>query len=473
MEDRSSVSVSGLLRRPRGCAVLPRPLHRETTVRQLARSPRLRRTVVASTGTLGGSAAGALLPFLIARWFEVGRSTDVYFLVVGAVQVVGYLLSLVVESAALPFATKAAELDQRSLRPFCVVLGRYVLAAAGALTVLALGIVVLVLIPAAGLTGSARDNAYQLVLAVAALPVLAALSGMVSASNFALDRFALTTGSQVLRAGGGIAMAATLGHELGLLAVAIGLTLGEAARGLLLAVALPRSRPHTAAPANIGLQMLRLASPTLMASIVIAVNPIVDKAVAARLDAGATTLLELGEKLFYIPMVLLVAAVTKVSATVWARQVDVDDDALRRDFWKVQRLGALVTTVAVAVAVSAALLSRDLVDDLLDLGGDPIFFVVFAAYIVGLPLALSADLAGTMLITLRRTTAFPALAVLLVLVNLAADIVGARLFGVVGIAASTTLVRVVNVGVFLWLCDRHLRRRTAKSPAPDPAPAAP
>jgi peptidoglycan biosynthesis protein MviN/MurJ (putative lipid II flippase) len=217
--------------------------------------------------------------------------------------------------------------------------------------------------------------------------------------------------------------------------------------------------------------MLRLASPTLMASIVIAVNPIVDKAIAARLEPGATTLIELGEKLFYIPMVLLVAAVAKVSATVWARQVDVDDEALRRDFWKVQRLGAGVTTLAVIVAVAIVVASRGLVDDLLDLGGDPTFFFVFAAYILGLPLALSADLAGTLLITLRRTAFFPALAVLLVVVNLVADLVGAHLFGVVGIAASSTIVRLVNVAVFLWLCDRHLRTRGADPPLP--APVAP
>ena len=415
---------------------------------------------------MGGSAAGALLPFLIARWFEVGRSTDVYFLVVGAVQVVAYLLSLVVESAALPFASKALQQDRRSLRRFCLVVGRYVLAVSSAMTLLALVVVLAVLVPAAGLDGPARADAYQLALAVAVLPVLASLSGLVSAATFALDRFALATGSQVLRAGGGIVLAATLGEQLGLLAVALGITLGEAARAVVLAVALPRRDPDGGAPVDVGLQMLRLASPTLLASIVVAVNPVVDKAVAARLDPGSTTLIELGEKLFYIPMVLLVAAVTKVSATVWARQADVDDVALRRDFWKVQRLGAVLTTLAVLVAVALVTTSRGLVDGLLDLGGDTTFFLVFLAYIVGLPLALSADLAGMMLIILRRTAVFPALAVLLVVVNLLADLVGARLFGVVGIAASSTIVRGVNVAVFLWLCERHLRRRTTGSAPP-------
>ncbi len=425
--------------------------------------------VTASGGTLLGSAAGALLPFAVARWFEVGRATDVYFIVVGAVQLVAYLLALVVEGAVLPFATKALQRDARSLRRFSRTLAVYVTCAAVPVTVAALAAVVLVLLPAAGLGAAARGDALQLVVAVAALPVLASLSGIVSAAGFALDRFAFTTGTQVLRAGGGLLAAALLGDELGLVAVAWGLTAGEAVRALVLLAVLPRSPAGTPVDTpDVGMHVLRLASPTLLASIVIAVNPIVDKTVAARLDPGAATLVELGEKLFYIPMVLLIAAVTKVSTTVWARQVDVDDVALHRDFWRTQKVSAVLTTTVVVVAVPAVLLGRDLLTGLLGLEPDSVFPLLLVVYVVGLPLALAADLAGAMLIVLRRTGAIPALAVLLVVVNLVADVVGAHLFGVLGIAASTTLVRAVNVVVFVLLCERHLRRRVSGA---DAAPA--
>lgn len=423
-----------------------------------SRSPRLRRTLSASAGTVLGGAAGALLPFLVARWFEIGRSTDVYFLVVGAVQLVAYMLALVVESAVLPFAAKALQADRHALRPFSRTMARYVLVAGVPVTAVALLVVAFFLLPVAGLPRDAATMTY--LWAVAPLPLLAALSGVASAANFALDRFAFTTGTQVLRAGGGIAMAAALGPHWGLPAVALGLTLGEALRALLLALAIPRTpkgvRPR---PVNVGVQMLRLASPTLLASIVIAVNPIVDKTVAARLDAGATTIIELAEKAFYIPMVLLVAGVTKVSATVWARHVDVDDTALRRDFWRVQRGGALVTTGVVVIAIPTVLLSRGLVAGFLGVDRDSAFFAVLVVLIVGLPLALAADLATAMLVTLRRTRSFPAVAVVLVLANLGLDIVGAHLFGVVGIAVSTTVVRVVNVAAFVWLCHRYLGER--------------
>lgn len=450
------------------------PRGRLSKLLALSRSPRLRRTLMASSGTLAGSAAGALLPFLLARWFEVGRQTDVYFLVVGAVQLIAYMLALVVESAVLPFAAKSLQQDARSLRAFAARTSRYVLAAGVPVTLLSLAVVGFGVVPAAGLTGPDRADAYTYVLVVAALPVLAALSGVYSAANFTLNRFAFTTGTQVLRAGGGIVGAAALGEQMGLLAVALGLTVGEALRALTLAVVLPRRRSDGGSePVDVGLQMLRLASPTLLASLVIAINPIVDKAVAARLDAGAATLIELGEKLFYIPMVLLVAAVSKVSATVWARQVGLDGAALREDFWRMQRVGAAVTSGVVVVAVLAVVLVRDPVVDFLGLGRDTAFFGVFIAYIVGLPLALAADLAGVMLITLRQTRVFPALAVLLVVVNLAADVIGARFFGVVGIAASSTIVRVVNLAVFLWVCERHLRRggavvNTAGTTSPGP-----
>lgn len=413
---------------------------------------------MASSGTLAGSAAGALLPFLLARWFEVGRQTDVYFLVVGAVQLIAYMLALVVESAVLPFATKSLQRDARSLRVFSARMSRYVLAAGVPVTALALAVVSFVVVPAAGLAGQSRVDAYTFVLAVSALPVLAALSGVYSAANFTLDRFGFTTSTQVLRAGGGLLGAVLLGDQLGLLSVALGLTVGEALRALTLVAVLPRGAGDGGEQVDVGLQVLRLASPTLLASLVIAVNPIVDKAVAARLDAGAATLIELGEKLFYIPMVLLVAAVSKVSATVWARQAGLDTATLRHDFWRVQRIGAAVTGVIVILALVVVHLVREPVAGFLGLEPDTAFFGVFVAYIVGLPLALAADLAGVMLITLGRTRVFPALAVMLVVLNLAADLVGARYFGVVGIAASTTLVRVVNLAVFLWVCERHLRR---------------
>lgn len=421
--------------------------------------PRLRRTVMASWGTLVGGGAGALLPFLIARWFEVGRGTDVYFLVVGAVQLVAYLLALVVEGATLPFAAKALHADPHALRPFSRTMTRYVLLAAVPLTAACLLVVAFVLVPAAGLGGNARDEAMVYLWAVALLPVLAAVSGVVSAASFALDRFAFTTGTQVLRAGGGIVAALALGEQLGLLAVALGLTLGEGLRALVLAVSLPRASPGVRPqPVDVGPQMLRLASPTLVSSMVIAVNPIVDKAVAARLDAGATTIIELGEKLFYIPMVLVVTAVTKVSATLWARQVATDPAALRPDFWRVQRLGLAATTVIVLLAVPVVLLSRPLVAGFLGIEADSAFFLVAVVLLVGLPLALAAELASVMLITLRRTGAFPVVAGVLVVGNVVLDLLGAHFLGVVGIAVSSTVVRILNLVLFLSICRYYLHR---------------
>lgn len=436
------------------------------------RTRRFRHTISASSGTVIGSAAGALLPFVVARLFEVGRGTDVYFLVVGAVQLVAYMLALVVESVVVPFATKALQRDGRgALRAFSKMMAGYVLIAAVPVNLLAIALVGFALIPAAGLSGSEHGDAMLFLLVVGALPVLAAISGIASAANFVLDRFAFTTGTQVLRAGGGMTMAITLGERWGLIAVALGLTLGEALRVLVLMLALPKEdKGARAVPLRVGGQVLRLASPTLFASIVIAVNPIVDKTVAARLEPGATTIMELGDKIFYIPMVLLVAGVTKVSATVWARHAGVDNLALHRDFWRVQKIGGIVTSGLVCIAIPAVILTRDVAADLLGMSRDTHLTAVFIALIIGLPFALAADLAVTMLIILRRTRVFPGVAVFLVLVNLIADIVGAHLFGVVGIAVSTTLVRVMNVVLFLWVCERCLRQASPrKSRLHDPA----
>jgi len=70
------------------------------------------------------------------------------------------------------------------------------------------------------------------------------------------------------------------------------------------------------------------------------------------------------------------------------------------------------------------------------------------------------SLAGGLVVTYRRTSFQPPLAVALVVVNVVADLIGAQLLGVAGIAASSTIVRMVNAGVFVAMTVLILREET-------------
>jgi peptidoglycan biosynthesis protein MviN/MurJ (putative lipid II flippase) len=304
-------------------------------------------------------------------------------------------------------------------------------------------------------------------------PVLVAVTSVFAAAQYAMGRFAGTTASLGLRAGGGMALALLADDGQRLVAAAVGLSVGEALRLVLLVLTLPRDavpwrrgwgRAHEA-----GRTFLRTSSPTMAAALIVAVNPLIAKTIATRLGPGATTLIELAEKLFYIPMVLLVAAVSRVSATVWAHRVH-DPEGLRADFWRVQRIGALVTAGVATAGAVVMLVGRPLVGSLLGLPADSPFALVFVLFIVGLPLALAGDLSGTMLITLRRTGVLPALAAVLVVVNLGTTVVGAQHLDVVGVALAGTVVRVLNAAALLYFAWGLLRAGTG--PPADVSPAA-
>jgi len=298
------------------------------------------------------------------------------------------------------------------------------------------------------------------------------VSSVFSATHYARGRFAQTASTQAFRAIGGILFAAFLGPQYGITVVALGVTLGEAVRLIVLQVTLPQrrlvrtglvSRPL---PEITGREFFRVASPIMLSMAIVAANPLIDKAVAARLQVGSTTVIELAEKLFYVPAELCSRAIALVSVTVWAKSVGTDDAALSRDYWRVQRLSVVGTTAIAGFLGVLTVVFRDTLGSLLHLSLQTPFENVFLLYIIGLPFALGQSLAGGVVNTYRRTSFQPPLAVALVVINLVADLIGAQLLGVAGIAASSTIVRMVNAAVFIAMTAIILRDQL-RAPRPE------
>lgn len=429
-------------------------------MRSIRVSARVRRTVRAAAGTIVGSAAGALLPFVIARLVNPTSRTDVLFLVSGVAQLAAYLLASVVEGAALPPAQRALEDDRQGLRAFSWRMLPNALALALPIT---LGVLIVgsLLLRLSDADTSALSEGYRMLVAILPLPLLASVSSVYGAAHYAQNHYAATTASQGLRAIGGMGGALLAADHGGLVAIAVGLCAGEAGRTLLLAAALPRSRPHVRVgdlpgrPHRVASRrdFLRSAGSLLTATVIVAVNPLVDKVVASWQGVGSVTLIELAEKLFYVPMVLLFSAVTIVSGVVWGR-LRSDLDAISADFWRVQRLAAAVSTGIAVLAIAAALMLGERLQGFLGLDSRIPLDTVFALYVLGLPFGLAASLAGRLLVILGETSRLPALAIGLVVINVVADVVGAAVLGVHGIALSSTLVRVANAAAFLMLVRR-------------------
>ena len=86
--------------------------------------------------------------------------------------------------------------------------------------------------------------------------------------------------------------------------------------------------------------------------------------------------------------------------------------------------------------------------------------------LAGLPVAAIASLGSRLLTSTRQTGALPAFAISAVTLNLVGDVIGARAFGVVGIAGATVLMRTVNATLFVLYARRLIARL-------EPAPARP
>jgi peptidoglycan biosynthesis protein MviN/MurJ (putative lipid II flippase) len=195
-------------------------------------------------------------------------------------------------------------------------------------------------------------------------------------------------------------MAAWLGPRYGITIVAWSVTMGEAVRLVVLQFPLPERRQVRTGlvsrplPEVTGREFFAVASPIMLSMAIVPANPLIDKAMAACLQVGSTTVIKLAEKLFYVPAVLPSRAVALVSVTVWGKSAFTDDAAVSRDYWRVQNLAVVGTMLIVGIFGLLIVVFRGTVADLLHMSWQTPFESVFLLYLIGLPFALSQSLDG-------------------------------------------------------------------------------
>jgi len=429
----------------------------------------------AGSGTLLGNGAGAVLPFLVTAWLGTGRDTDVFFLVTGVVTTVATVFAVVLERGVVPFAAGPAGAPG-ALHGLVRAIGRQAALAAG----LAGAAASAVLVAAVGPATAPGELALRLAVVLLPLPALAAASAAAAGGLYARGVYLMPAASVALRAGGGLVAGLVAGPALGVPAVAAGLVLGEAARALLLDRALragPGSRvadgtrpaggrvrrpsPGPARPSTAA--FWRTVGPHTLSMGLVVTTPLVDKAVAAPLGAGAVTVVELCDKLFYAPLVLVGAGIAVVSGTAWAEAVERGGptDALRRDYARSQAGVAAAATVVALLGAGALWLAEPLVRRLLAIPPDLPFASTLTLFLAGLPFAVVGDLGVRLVVAFRRTWLMVGSAVLIVTVNLAGDLIGAALLGLDGIALASTVARAANAAFVLVVTWRLLRGRPA------------
>lgn len=425
----------------------------------------MRQFLVAGMSTLAGNALGAALPFFVVLHFGPNDRSDAFFYAASATVFLTTLVALVVESVVVPFVA-----DRRNFGPAEV--QRWTRRVGGQAAVLAtlvagvgIGALRIWILPATDFSVLQQEEVVRLLCVLVLLAPLMAFNGVYAGALYAHKRFGLAAGTQALRSLAGLAAVLCSNPNGGLWLVAIALVAGEGLRSIILTRRLPAAAraavPHILsnreAPRD---RFWSVASPQIASMALIGLNPLVDRSVAAGLPITSVTLLELSEKLFFMPTLLLSSAIGTVCASVWADAAASSAMALRRDYWRIQKLCAVAGTAIASLSVLAVLIGGTRFASALGLASPSDFRWTLGFYAVGIPFALLTSNSVRLLVSLKKTSLLPLFAGGALVLNLVADLVATHLLGISGIAVASTLVRIVATAGYLVVTTRVLACRT-------------
>lgn len=431
----------------------------------------LRGALIATiAATVLGSATGALLPFVITYVYEP-RQTDPYFLTAGSVLTLTSIITIALKGTVVPFA-----ISWRAISPgtawstanrisFWMALAATGLAAAGVV------VLAFVVIPLSRLGQDEARIVLQCALALLPLPALLAWCSVLSGLLYSRESYFFATWSEAFRSLSALAVMTLPMARGSIWTVAVALSVGEGVRALLLRVSARKSLGLSAAdlrtstPQPLG-RYWRVSLTQVFSLSIGGLSPFIDKIFASTQPTGSVTAMELAEKLFYMPTVLLASGVGIVIGTRWAAMAEADRwDDLVDDHRRWQyRLAAVSTVVAVA-AIVVIHTAEPLLYSVLNLPPGIGFSALFAAYAIGLPFAMAASLGVRLYVACSNTKLLPWFAAVLLTVNTLGDAVGVALLGLVGIGLASTAYRLVDAILFIAfskhvICSARAERRS-------------
>jgi len=417
-------------------------------------------SVRALVGTSLGSLPGFLLPFALSWRLHAGRLTDAYFLSFAVATFVATILSNVFEVNMIPAAASRMRSGGDSLVAFVRTTIRHSLTIA-TVAYVPTAIAGIIIVNTRQTWTESQKHLCIILIFIFGIYILAtAVTSILDGTLYALKQFFIPTLSQCLRTLLPLVfITVTERNEFGVIFTASLLVGGELLRALCLIKLLRTKARHiqgdgSAAPPS---RLLAASVPLALSLMIVTASPVVDKIVASPLGPGSVTVLELAEKVFFVPVMAMSSSVILVAGSRWVARSQGEPNALARDFNRVlKRLIAL--SILAAVIVGAATTVATVVSGTRFLGLHASQFRVLVLILVaGLPGAVIITQGARLMTALQRTRLLPLFAVSAFGVNLAGDVVGAHYFGVDGIAWASTLFRYVNAGLYLWTCAMLLR----------------
>lgn len=402
--------------------------------------------------TLSVQALSFLSSLALAAILGATYVTDAYYLALSVPVLVYGILLAALRLGAIPALTEADSDEGRDFNAACSELVVGVLVATVGLSLVATSITV-ALMPL--LVGGAQDPrilplARLVTLELAPLGVLGALVGTLGAILTVRHRPAAPVAVMGFEPLVKTALILLVGRELGAHALAIGNVVGStmaavvlwrllARQGVRLRVARRLTSPFVRG-------VLRSSVPILVGQTVLQVNPPVDRAMASALGPGSVTELELGLRIFAVPVSLMAGTLIAPVVARWsARYAAGGWPALTESLLGAARAIFLVVP---PVVVLGFVLRQEVITALYRSGAYSAAAAhdtagVFGMLILGLPAQVFVVVFASLFIVLREPIVLMVIAFANVALNVLLNLLLRPVYGVAGIALSTTLTYTV------------------------------
>jgi putative peptidoglycan lipid II flippase len=417
----------------------------------------------------GLTAASQVLGFVrdavIAAVFGTSASVDAYLVAQGLMNLVLGLIAGAIAKAVVPPVARAVEdgMPERAHRGVRVSLtvSTVVLTVVSAIAYVGAAEVVAVLAP--GFTAETAAQAVQMTRVVLLATVFVSATNLLAAVAQAHGRFFWGAVQGIPFNVTMIAFAALLGPTIGVLALAIGFVVGS---GLRLIAQLPaihaiglKLRPSWALRNPNFRDIVRLVPPLLVGSALVNVNTLVDRAVGSGEAPGTIAALNFGWRLVDLAESLLVAAAVTAlypafSALAAPERRERMGVAVARSLGSVLALLAPVVVVLVVApdAATVVIFGRGNFD------ATSVHMTALAvgAFAVSIVAVAGRELVARAFYSLGDSRTPVLVAVLGMCINVVGDLTLGRRYGVIGLAASTSLSVVVAAILLGYLLNhRH------------------
>ena len=425
--------------------------------------PILKDTLTTSAFTFIGRSVGFFIPLFIAAWYGVGGETDAFFFSYGIIFFLTIIINGGTTSVIVPFVAEA-RVQRKEQSKF---IGSLLVATGLAVTLLCL-IFAFGGYPLYGLftrfTVPQVQLAYLLTLEIFPVSLFviwgSLLAGVLSAyHSFARPQLSLAGRSLIT-----LLFIFLLKGYMGIHAIPVGYILGEGARLLylyfLLVKALGVNIKLALPDAETG-RFVKTSSLMMLGSTFMSFNFVLDKVMASWLGVSAVSLLEYGNKLFFLPATFLGEGLFLVLVSHWSNRFYAGNFAnLRPDLFRALKL---IFLFAAPLSVVLFLFRYELTQLVYGRGAFPRdrlaeLSQITGMFLIGLTPRLLNGLLFKAIIILKDTLQMVKLAILCTILNFGFNLLFMYFLGVKGIALSTSVVEFIQTGILWILFNQSLNK---------------